>query len=103
MDNIGTLHSHSKNNNSRVLKKQKRFKKKNKEKSINDCFSSISKLPKPLWRLKCEEKHSWGFTDSMRRAFLCGMAEDADRKMIQQRNIVLGAKKCESCLSRCSG
>lgn len=103
MDKIGTLHSHSKNNNSRVLKKQKRFKKKNKEKSINDCFSCISKLPKPLWSLKCEEKHSWGFTDSMRRAFLCGMAEDADRKMIQQRNIVLGAKKCESCLSRCSG
>lgn len=29
------------------------------------------------------------------------MAGDADRKMIQQRNIVLGAKKYESCLSRC--
>lgn len=61
MDKISTLHSHSKNNNPWVLKKQKRFKKKNKEKSTNDCSSCISKWPKPLRRLKCEEKHSWGF------------------------------------------
>lgn len=102
MDKIRALCSHRKNNNLWVLKKHRIHKQKNTEKSLNHCFGCISKLPKPLRRLKCQERHSWGFTDSMGKAFLCGMAEDADRKMIQKRNIVLGATKCEACLSRCS-